>query len=122
TSAPVSGDIQWFTSSAGGTAIGTGSPFNPVGVAGSGLANTNTAGTYTYYAACSSNPTCRTAADFVINPVSTAPTLVSGGGAICVGNPDTLTVVGGTLAAGSQWEWFEDECDGTPFDTGNQVI
>lgn len=121
TSAPSTGVLQWYTTSAGGTAIGTGSPFNPVGVAGSGLANTNTAGTYTYYVACSSNPTCRTATDFVINPVSTAPTSVSGGATICVGNAANLNVVGGSLATGANWEWFEDACSGTPFATGSSV-
>jgi len=61
------GNVEWYTASTGGTAIATGTPFNPVGVAGSGLANTNTAGTTTYYAACSNNNTCRTAATFTIN-------------------------------------------------------
>jgi hypothetical protein len=117
----ISGDVQWYTTSSGGTAIGTGSPFNPVGVAGSGLANTNTPATYTYYVACSSNPTCRTATDFVINPVSTAPTSVSGGTTMCVGNAATLNVVGGSLASGADWEWFEDACSGTPFATGSSV-
>jgi hypothetical protein len=51
------GQIEWYTAASGGSPIGTGTPFNPVGVAGSGLANTNTPGTYTYYAACSANPT-----------------------------------------------------------------
>ena len=59
--------IQWFTSATGGTAIGSGSPFNPVGVANSGLANTNTPGTTVYYAECSLSPGCRTATNFVIN-------------------------------------------------------
>ena len=56
--------IDWYTS--GGTKIGTGSPFNPVGILNSNLPDTKTPGTYTYYAECSSNPGCRMAADFVI--------------------------------------------------------
>ncbi|TAE19658.1 MAG: T9SS C-terminal target domain-containing protein [Bacteroidetes bacterium] len=66
--------IQWYTSASGGTAIGSGSPFNPVGVVGSGLANTNTAGTTTFYAACPSDPACRTAVSYVITP-SLTPTV-----------------------------------------------
>ncbi len=66
------GVVQWYTAASGGSPIGTGTPFNPVGVAGSGLANTNTPGTYTYYAACSGSPNCRTAATFVINTAATA--------------------------------------------------
>jgi hypothetical protein len=67
----VPGSLNWYTASSGGTAIGNGSPFNPVGVAGSGLPNTNTPGTYTFYAECPAYPGCRTATDFVINPKST---------------------------------------------------
>ena len=64
---PTGDVLGWYTSLTGGSPIGTGSPFNPVGVTGSGLSNTNNAGTTTYYAACSSNSTCRSAVDFVIN-------------------------------------------------------
>lgn len=61
------GTLTWYTAPTGGSALATGTSFNPVGVSGSGLTNTNTAGTYTYYAGCTSNPTCRTAANFIIN-------------------------------------------------------
>jgi len=70
----IPGSIDWYTAVSSGTKIGSGSPFNPVGVADSGLANTNTAGTTTYYAECSLNPGCRTPADFVIKAVPSAPT------------------------------------------------
>ena len=98
------GTLQWYTASSGGTPIGTGTPFNPVGVAGSGLANTNTPGTYTYYAACSSFPNIRTAATFTIQgPTS----VISGTGSACSGAttisialtgvaPWTLTYTDGT--------------------------
>jgi hypothetical protein len=62
----INGTINWYTSSTGGSPIGSGSTFNPVGVAGSGLTNTNMPGTYTFYAECTSFPGCRTAASFVI--------------------------------------------------------
>jgi Secretion system C-terminal sorting domain/SprB repeat len=67
----VPGSLNWYTASSGGTLIGSGSPFNPVGVAGSGLANTNTAGTTTFYAECSTIAGCRTPTDFVITASST---------------------------------------------------
>ena len=86
--------IQWFTVASGGTAIGTLSPFNPVGVAGSGLVNTNTPGTYTYYAACSSNTTCRTAVNFIIKPRPTA--LISGNGSICNASTTVSIALTGT--------------------------
>ncbi len=65
------GSVQWYTASAGGSPIYTGETFNPVGVAGSGLVNTNTQGTWTYYAACSSSPSCRTAATFQVTSNTT---------------------------------------------------
>jgi hypothetical protein len=61
--------IQWYTSATGGTPIGTGSNFDPVGVAGSGLVNTNTSGVYSFWAACSSTPTLRAQVDFVIGKI-----------------------------------------------------
>ncbi len=64
--------LNWYTAPSGGTLIGSGSPFNPVGIAGSGLPDTNTPGTYTFYAECSSNPGCRTATPFVIYPATIA--------------------------------------------------
>nr|WP_315181703.1 T9SS sorting signal type C domain-containing protein [uncultured Flavobacterium sp.] len=67
------GTINWYTQSSGGTSIGTGTSFNPVGVTDSGLSNTNTPGIYTFYAECSSDAICRTPTNFVINALPTAP-------------------------------------------------
>ena len=67
----VNGVINWYTTSSGGTSIGSGTPFNPVGVVNSGLPNTNTPGTYTFYVECTSYIGCRTATNFVINPKPT---------------------------------------------------
>ena len=74
------GVISWYTVPSGGNVVQTGSPFNPVGdaevIAEGGvyanLANSNTSGTYTFYAACSSTPTCREAVNFVIDQAATA--------------------------------------------------
>ena len=60
----ITGSVNWYANSTGGSPIGTGSPWNPVGTAK--LPNTNTLGTYTFYAACSVAPDCRTATDVVI--------------------------------------------------------
>ncbi len=78
----IGGSVEWYTAASGGVPIGTGTPFNPVGVAGSGLTNTSTPGTYTFYAACPNNPNVRSAANFVI----TGPTAtISGSGTTCAG-------------------------------------
>ncbi|MBK8600712.1 MAG: fibronectin type III domain-containing protein [Flavobacterium sp.] len=79
----VGGTVEWYTGPTGGVPIGTGTPFNPVGVSGSGLTNTNTPGTYPYYAACPNNPNVRSLANFVINgPTS----VISGSGSTCSGS------------------------------------
>ncbi len=87
------GITQWYTAATGGTPIGTGSTFNPVGVAGSGLSDTNTAGTTVYYAACSGNPTVRTPTEFSIG----APTAsISATGSLCEGNAALAIELTGT--------------------------
>ena len=69
----VPGDLRWYTVSSGGTAIGTGSSFNPVGVPGSGLADSsNDTGipiVTTYYVECATVAGCRTPVTFTINPL-----------------------------------------------------
>lgn len=113
--------IQWYTAPTGGTSISSAATFNPVGVVGSGLANTNTPGTYTYYAACSNAPSCRTAANFVISPNSVAPTSINGTGAICQGQSANLSITGGTLANGATWTWYSGSCGGTVVGTGPSI-
>jgi len=94
-------NMQWYTVATGGSPIGSGATFNPVGVAGSGLANTNTPGTTTYYAACSSNPTCRTATTFVINPRPTVTFTAQPGSTACTFNDVTYT----TQTGQSNYVW-----------------
>src|SRR5439155_25076699 len=84
----VPGTLNWYTVSSGGSPIGSGTSFNPVGVVGSGLANTNTPGTYTFYAECSSVPGCSKAADFIINA---SPTVTVNSSTICEGETATVT-------------------------------
>ena len=86
--------LDWYTAASGGTKIGSGSPFNPVGVAGSGLTDTNTPGTYKFYAACSGNSTCRTATDFVINAAPLAP--IKG----TMTQPNCITATGSVVLSG----------------------
>lgn len=117
--------LQWYTVATGGTPIGTGSPFNPVGVAGSGLANTATAGTTTYYLATAANPTCRTPVTYAITNAATAPTSISNstGGAVCNGLSTTLTAVGGASGGGSVLNWYSGSCGtGTFLGTGTSII
>ncbi len=84
-------NINWYASATGGSILGSGVSFNPVGTAGSGLSNTNTAGTYTYYAECPNNTGCRAATNFVINANPFTPT-VSVTQPTCLETTGTITV------------------------------
>jgi hypothetical protein len=68
--------VEWYTTPTLGSAIGTGSPFNPVGVAGSGIADTNTVGLTTFYAQFPGS-TCRTPAVFTVSPTTPTTTTVT---------------------------------------------
>lgn len=92
--------VEWYTASTGGTAIGTGSPFNPVGVPGSGLTNTNTPATTPFYAQFPGE-TCRTLANFTVTPALT-PTFTAVA-PIC--NGDTLTALPTTSNNGITGTW-----------------
>ena len=65
------GTNSWYNVNSGGTALATGELFNPVGVANSGISNTATAGTYTYYVSINLYDACRTSTTFTIDPVHT---------------------------------------------------
>ncbi|CAA9196429.1 T9SS sorting signal type C domain-containing protein [Flavobacterium collinsii] len=69
----ISTGVNWYKDATGGNAIATGASFNPVGVVGSGLIDTNTVGTTSYFAAFASNTSCRVQANFVINPLPATP-------------------------------------------------
>ena len=73
------GVIEWYDAAVGGNLVGTGTNFDPV--AAGEIADTNTAGTYSFWAACSGSPATRTQADFVINETPTA--FIDGRGSIC---------------------------------------
>jgi hypothetical protein len=59
-------NIGWFKNPTGGTPLATGYVFNPVGVAGSGVANTSTPGNSTFYLSRIDVPTCRQPVTFQI--------------------------------------------------------
>jgi hypothetical protein len=90
---PAPGNIQWYNVAVGGTPIATGSPFNPVGVAGSGILNNTTpAGPITYYPACSTFPNIRGTATFTINPSPSS--VISGTGSACATTTVSIALTG----------------------------
>lgn len=86
--------MNWYVNASTTSVLGTGNSFNPVGVSGSGLANTNSAtppGGVIYYGACPSNPTCRTATPFVINARPTVSFTAQPGATACAFSNVTYT-------------------------------
>jgi Fungalysin metallopeptidase (M36)/PKD-like domain/Fungalysin/Thermolysin Propeptide Motif len=61
------GTNSWYLASSGGTALAIGNTFNPVGIVRSGIPNTTTPGSFTFYVANDDFPSCRTATTFTIN-------------------------------------------------------
>lgn len=84
-SAPTSnifgGSNNWYTNNSGGSSLATGNIFNPVGVSGSGIANSGTPLTKTFYLGTSLF-SCRTPATFTINPTSVGGN-IAGSATIC---------------------------------------
>ncbi|WCO02203.1 T9SS sorting signal type C domain-containing protein [Psychroserpens ponticola] len=60
---------DWYDSAIGGTLLGSGDGFNPVGVAGSGLPDTDTPGVYSFWVECPTYPGTRDQIDYVIGNV-----------------------------------------------------
>ena len=107
-------NMTWYTVPTLGSPLGTtGTPFNPVGVAGSGLATTNTLvdTTTTFYAACSSNPTCRTPTTFVINALPVVTFTAQPGATACTLNDVTYT----TQAGQTNYVWTVPGVLGTDY-------
>ncbi|GBL36003.1 hypothetical protein EMGBS15_15980 [Filimonas sp.] len=65
----VPASFEWYNVPTGGSVLYTYSPFNPIGVTGSGVPNSNTPGTTPFYASCAGSSNCRVQVNLVINPV-----------------------------------------------------
>ncbi|MEM5567017.1 HYR domain-containing protein, partial [Psychroserpens sp. AS72] len=94
---PVPGNIEWYQNATGGSSIASGASFDPIAFLPGG--NTDTPGTYTFYAACSATPDCRTAVDYTIKETIDYANLQSPGSETMCLN-DTLTAYGQVYEAG----------------------
>ena len=99
------GILNWYTASSGGILLGSGTPFNPVGVPNSGLPNTNIAGTYTFYAECSSDNRCRTATNFIINPSPAINAISSSACSGTVFSISPVNITNGAVPTGTTYTW-----------------
>ncbi len=80
-------NVEWYTTPSGGSPIATGSPFNPVGVSGSGIVDTNTVGVTSFYAQYPGE-SCRTQTFFEVTPM--VMPLFNPIAPICIGNPSVV--------------------------------
>ncbi len=102
------GTVEWYTASSGGSPIGYGTTFDPIGVPGSGLANTNTVGTTYFYAACSSSPSCRTQAAYTVT--TTAPTfnVTPVNGSTCYNSSSSVSIGLSGSVSGYPYQIYKD--------------
>lgn len=56
-----------------------------------------------------------------VDQPSIPATSIGGTGSLCLGTTTTLTVQGGALNGTSNWEWFSNNCGGTPIGTGASI-
>ncbi|GAB3997712.1 hypothetical protein GCM10028807_43440 [Spirosoma daeguense] len=104
-SAPVFslGAPNWYATATGGSPLASSTVFNPVGVSGSGIPNTNTAGITTFYVSSPGLDACRTATTFTI--LSNAAPVASGSTTVTAGTSITLNATGCT-DPGSILKWY----------------
>jgi hypothetical protein len=106
---------KWYTSSCGGSLIGTGSSLNvnPVinttyFVRAEGLCNVTNCAQITV-SISNSNSIQASNISATVNPVS------------CPGNSTTLSVLGGLLGTSAQWKWYQNSCAGSSIGTGSSI-
>lgn len=104
---------NWYTGSCGGTLVGTGSTIS-----------VSPGTTTTYYVRAEgtcNTTTCATVA-VTVNTPSIAPTSATATpNPICVGSSTSLTVNGGSLGSGANWQWYSGSCGGTSVGSGSTI-
>ncbi|MFN8346839.1 MAG: M36 family metallopeptidase [Spirosomataceae bacterium] len=114
-----SGTNQWYANAAGGSALATGNVFNPVGVAGSGIPNTATPGTTTFYLANAAFPDCRVPVTFTVN--SFAGGSLAGSTNVCSGNNSAQFLLSGHSGTVLKWQSSANSSFSSPVDITNNT-
>jgi hypothetical protein len=108
--------VSWYTSSCGGTLVGTGNP----------LTISKPTTTTTYYARyegdCNITTTCASVLVTVKTLSVAATTATRSANNTCPGTAVTLGITGGSLGTGAAWKWYSGSCTGgTSAGTGESV-
>ncbi|MBI2966551.1 MAG: T9SS type A sorting domain-containing protein [Bacteroidetes bacterium] len=104
---------QWYIGSCGGMLAGSGS-----------TATVTLPSTTTFYVRAEGTVNTTTCASVTIsvNSISIAAASVSAApNPVNSGNSTTLSVSGGTLGTGAQWQWYSGSCGGTWVGSGNTI-
>jgi gliding motility-associated-like protein len=104
----------WYQGGCGsGAPVGTGTTINVTPTA-----------TTTYFVrlegSCN-NTNCQTVTVTVDQPSTDPTAALASATNICPGQSSILTVTGGSLGTGANWEWYEGSCGGTPVGSGTSI-
>lgn len=106
---------QWFSGGCGaGAPIGTGTAItlNPL-----------VTSTYFVRAQGVCNTTVCASITINVNTLSTVPvSIIAGANSICPGTTTTLSVIGGSLGASANWQWYNGACGGLLVGTGTTIV
>ena len=106
---------KWYSGTCGGTVAGSSEKL---------LFKATAAGTYTFFARAEgfcNNTACRSFTITVRDTTKPATGVTASKTSICAGQSTTLSVVGGSLSAGSEWTWYQGSCGGAVVGTGNTI-
>jgi hypothetical protein len=103
---------RWYSSSCGGTLIGTGTTLTVTPSATT---------TYFVRAEGSCNTTSCVSKTIKVNDFSIVATGITGNDSVCNGSSITLSVNGGSLGGNARWRWYTGSCGGTLAGTGNSI-
>lgn len=103
---------QWYTASCGGVSAGSGSSIT---------VTPSVTTTYFVRAVGTCNTTNCVSVTVTVNQLSTDPTTISGTSLLCNGSSTLLSVVGGSLGTGANWQWYSGSCGGTAVGNGNSI-
>ncbi|MES2593033.1 MAG: PKD-like domain-containing protein [Bacteroidota bacterium] len=104
---------NWYAGSCGGSYVGSGSSIN--------VAPGSTT-TYFVNAQGNCNTTNCAAVTVYVNSYSSAPAAASASpNPLCGGGTATLSVIGGSLGTGANWDWYAGGCGGSYVGSGSSI-
>ena len=105
---------EWYSSSCGGTYLGTGSTIT---------VSPNSSTVYYVRAEGTCNTTPCSSLNLIVNDLSTDPTTITPSStSVCAGDNVNLTATGGVLGTGATYEWYSNSCGGIYIGSGSSIL